>query len=198
MQLIPVLEIKQGRAVHSEHQSSGINQVSDEPIALLNQWSQQGVSAIHLVDVDAITQREPVNVDLISAIKLRFPHLQIQVSGGIDCMNSAYIYMDSGVDQLVISGKVLKRQRFLLDLCMTFSGQVIAEVDSRQGKVSDISIQPQETSLELLSKSLVDSGVNQLIVTDIPDTGHVSYNNLLNVNSQAGAVNIPVFANGGN
>ena len=53
MQLIPVLEIRHGKSVHTEKKNAFVDHVvSKDPLETVNYWYAQGIRRIHFVDVD--------------------------------------------------------------------------------------------------------------------------------------------------
>lgn len=198
MQLIPVLEIRHGQSIHTEPKNDLVMKVvNNDPYEIIKHWISSGINRIHIVDVDAIEQGEPVNVDLIASLKSKFPLLSLQVLGGINCVESAFIYVDAGVDHLVLSSRILKRGSRLLDICIEFQNKVIVEVDTRKGMVGFANGNVNGQTLKQLSDELLGYGVSQLVVTDIPKSGHVSYQNIQNVDFFSKTSSLPIYANGG-
>jgi len=197
MQLVPVLEIRHARCVHTEHKNAFVDHVvSEDPIETVGSWVNKGIKRIHFVDVDAIESGEPVNVDLLYDIKERYPDILIQVIGGIACVDSAFIWMDAGADFLVLNGKAIRRKDLLLDICVEFPEKVLVEIGSRQGAVGMGDGEPT-SQIILLAKQLAEDGVVGLLVTEVPSEGHVNSMNLLSVNQLSHGVELPIFANGG-
>ncbi|PHS14886.1 MAG: hypothetical protein COA86_14520 [Kangiella sp.] len=198
MQLIPVLEIRHGQGVHTEPKNAfTMKVVNDDPHEIIKYWIASGINRIHIVDVDAIEQGEPVNVDLIDSLKSQFPSLGLQVSGGINSVESAFIYIDAGVDHLVLSSRVLKRESLLVDICIEFENKVIMEVDTRNGMLGITSGSANEQTLQQFSDELSGYGVDQLVVTDIPKSGHVNYKNIQTVDIISSSSSLPIYVNGG-
>jgi len=197
MQLVPVLEIRHGKCVHTEAKNAYSDQVVKEDVMeVLEKWVGQGVKRVHLVDVDAIESGEPENVSLVRQIKAQFSQLEVQVLGGIKCIESAYIWIDGGADYLVLNGKAMRQRNLLDDACIEFPGKILVEIDSRQGKVGMGANEPN-SQLTNLAQQLEEDGVVGLVVTEVPENGHVSQANLLSINEITHQVEMPVFANGG-
>ena len=197
MQLVPVLEVRHGKCVHTEAKNSFVNKVVKEDVfEVIGRWVNQGIKRIHLVDVDAIESGEPENVDLVTSIKQQYPELLVQVLGGIKCIESAYIWVDGGADFLVLNGKAMRQRNLLDDVCVEFPGKVLVELDCRQGNVGMGSGEPT-SNLISLAQQLSDDGVIGLVVTEIPEDGHVTNSGLLSINEITHKVEMPVFANGG-
>lgn len=197
MLLVPVLEIRRGKSVHTKTKSDFTDEVVRENVFdVVEQWVTKGVSRIHIVDVDAVESGEPENMDLITQIKKRFPVLSIQVLGGIKSIESAYIWVDAGADYLVLNGKAVRQRNLLDDVCIEFPGKVLVELDSRQGNVGMGNGEPT-FKLSNIAKQLDEDGVVGLVVTEIPKQGHVNHNGLLSINELTQKLQMPIFANGG-
>lgn len=193
IQLVPVIEIRHGKCVHTEAKNKFVDQVVKEDVLdVVDGWVDKGVTRIHLVDVDAVESGEPENVDLISRIKAKHNQLKVQVIGGIKCIESAYIWIDGGADFLVLNGKALRQRNLLDDICVEFPGRVLMELDCREGLVGMGSGEP-DFKLSHLAQQLAEDGVAGLVVTDISADGK----NLTSLNQLSETAGIPIFANGG-
>ncbi|MDQ7050146.1 MAG: HisA/HisF-related TIM barrel protein [Enterobacterales bacterium] len=197
MLLIPVLEVRQSKSVHTEQMTASKDKiVTEDPIEIVGSWVDCGISRIHFVDVDAIQFGEPCNVNLLRQIKEKYPDLIIQVTGGIKSLGSAFVWMDAKADFLLLNGKAMRQKNLLEDIFVEFPDNILVEIDSRQGAVGMGSGEPC-FQFSKLAKQLEDEGVVGLVVTEIPATGHVNQSNLLRVSQLSESVTIPVFANGG-
>ncbi|MGX5172584.1 1-(5-phosphoribosyl)-5-[(5-phosphoribosylamino)methylideneamino]imidazole-4-carboxamide isomerase [Aliikangiella sp. IMCC44653] len=197
MQLVPVLEIRHGKGVHIEPKNRFVDEVVKENVIdIVARWSDKGVKRIHIVDVDAIESGEPENVTLVRKIKTQFPHIQVQVIGGIKCIESAYVWADAGADFLVVNSRVINQKDFLDDLCIEFPNRVMVEIDSNQKKLA-ASGQDAIEQLLALGKRLEDEGIVGLLITHIGDNGRRDKSSLGILGEFSRSLDIPVYANGG-
>lgn len=197
MQLVPVLEIRHGKCVYTQVKNAFASQVvSSDPMITVERWYQHEIERIHFVDVDAIESGEPENVNLLRRLKESFEDLQIQVIGGVKNLDAGYIWVDAGADYIVVNGKALRQKNLLIDLCLEFPGKILVEIDSRNGAVGMGAGEPT-FELNRIAEQLADDGVVGLVVTEIPEQGHVNTLNLLNVNNLSRQTELPVYANGG-
>lgn len=197
MQLVPVLEIRHAKSVHTEHKNAYVNHiVSEDPLETVGNWVDKGINRIHFVDVDAIETGEPCNVDLLSKIKQQHPEVVIQVIGGIKCVDSAFIWMDAGADFIVLNSKAARQKDLLADICVEFPNKVLVEIGSRQGAVSMGAGEPT-FDIKLLAKRLEEDGVAGLLITEVPLHGHVNSLSLLSVDKLSQSGELSIFANGG-
>ena len=62
MQIIPAIDIKEGRCVRLRQGDFNFETVfSDDPLFVAEQWIAQGAKRLHLVDLDGALHGEPVN-----------------------------------------------------------------------------------------------------------------------------------------
>jgi len=197
MQLIPVLEIRHGKSVHTERmKDSEAKVISLDPIETIDTWVEKGINRIHYVDVDAIETREPCNVDLLTKIKRRHPKLIVQTIGAIKSFDSASIWIEGGADYLVLTGKAIRQKNLLADISLEYPNKLLVELDSHNGNVGMGSGEPC-FKLNKLAEQLEEDGVSGLIVTEVPSTGHVNNDSLLAINEFSQQIELPIYANGG-
>ncbi|TQV72273.1 hypothetical protein FLL45_18820 [Aliikangiella marina] len=192
MQLVPVLEIRHGKGVHTRPKNNFVDEVvKEDAMQVVTGWYQEGVRRIHVVDVDAVESGEPENVDLIAKIKQTYPDLSLQVIGGIKCIESAYVWIDAGADFLVLNGKAIRQRNLLDDICVEFPNRVLVEIDCRRGQVG-----VNGQTLTHLAQQLEDDGVVGLVVTDVANHNGEVNAGLASISELSSAIEIPVFANG--
>ncbi|WP_444996684.1 HisA/HisF-related TIM barrel protein [Aliikangiella sp. IMCC44359] len=198
MQLVPVLDIRHGKSVHTKHKNNSVDEViKEDALEVVKRWVDDGISRMHIVDVDAIATGEPENVDLIAKIKVNYPDLKLQVIGGIKSVESAYVWIDAGVDYLVLNSKATKRRNLLDDICFEFPNRVLVEIDSCLGKQTNGAAYDSSNKLIHFAKQLEEDGVAGLVITDIGATRELVKNNFSLIEGVASSIEIPIYINGG-
>ncbi|MET1255198.1 HisA/HisF-related TIM barrel protein [Aliikangiella maris] len=191
MQLVPVLEIRHGKCVHTLPKKNSTEQIVKENLLeVVERLVDSGITRFHIVDVDAIASGEPENVDLIEKIKIRYPTIQLQLIGGINSVDAAFVWIDAGVDYLVLNSKSVKRKNLLDDICLSFPNKVLVELDCCQFK------QQGDAILELLQR-LDEDGVAGIVMTDIGATTQIVKQNIISICDLIRHVELPIFINGG-
>jgi len=195
MLLIPVMDLKSGQSVYTRHNDNGNSLVSEDPLEAAERWVNAGAKRIHIVDVDSYRAKQPVNSHIVAEIHRHYPQLEFQV-GGISREEDILIWQDAGAKYLVLNSKAISRSGFIFDMCVEFSGSIMVALDSHNGEVR---YKGHETHHDLiaLAKELEDEGVAGIVLTDIPEVGHVNSSNIKSSCCLADQVNIPVIANGG-
>jgi len=195
MLLIPVMELKSGHSVHTEGSGDDKVIVSEDPLETVTPWVEAGCKRIHIVDVDAVLSKHPVNTHRVAEIHKAFPDLEIQI-GGISREQDILVWLDAGAKYMVMNSRAINRPHFIVDMCIEYPGAIMVALDSHSGLVRFKGHQTEHNLVEL-AKEFEDEGVQGLILTDIPDEGHVNNCNITASCELANEVDIPVIANGG-
>ena len=195
MLLIPVMELKSGKSVHTEQNGENKEIISENPLQALAPWMEAGCTRLHIVDVDAVLSKQPVNTHIIRKIHDQYPDLEIQV-GGISREEDIMIWLDVGAKYLVLNSKAIKRPHFVIDMCVEYAGSIMVALDSHVGKVRFNGDSAEHQLIEL-AREFDDEGVQGIILTDIPNQGHVNHDNINVCCELANQVEIPIIANGG-
>ncbi len=195
MLLIPVMELKSGKSVHTQRNGEEKTIISEDPLQTLAPWMEAGCQRIHIVDVDAVISKQPVNTHIIRKIHDQYPDLEIQV-GGVSQEEDILIWLDAGVKYLVLNSKAIRRPHFVIDMCVEYAGSIMVALDSHNGSVRFKGENNQHGLVEL-AKEFDDEGVQGLILTNVPDKGHVNHDNITICCEVAREVEMPIIANGG-
>lgn len=197
MQLVPVVEIHHGKCVtHAVDSPKNGKLITQDILSVIDQWAEKGVDRIHLLDIDAIKVGEPQNISIVRKIKQQHPHIAIQVMGGINSVESAYIWRDGGADYFVLNSKAMRRRDLLDDICFDFPNAVLVEIDSLSGNVGMGSGEPT-LKLAAIAKQLEDDGVSGLVVTEVSRDLQTKGNSLLDIGELCKTVGIPIYVNVG-
>ncbi|RLA04071.1 MAG: 1-(5-phosphoribosyl)-5-((5-phosphoribosylamino)methylideneamino)imidazole-4-carboxamide isomerase [Gammaproteobacteria bacterium] len=195
MLLIPVMELKSGHSVYTQHKDDGDSLVTEDPMEAVEHWVKAGAKRIHIVDVDAIRAKQPVNAHKITEIHKRYPDLEFQI-GGISREEDVLVWLDAGAKYLVMNSQAICRPGFVAEMCVEYSGSIMVALDAHDGKVR-FRGHEENHDLLTLAKDFDDQGVQGILLTEIPDSGHVNACNILTSCELAANINIPVIANGG-
>ena len=199
MQIIPAIDLKDGKCVRLKQGMMEASTVfSDDPVDMANTWVKQGARRLHLVDLNGAFAGKPVNGEVVKAIANRFPHLPIQIGGGIRSFETIEHYLSAGVKFLIIGTKAVTEPEFVAQACRQFPGHIIVGLDAKDGFVAtdgwaEIS---SYKATELADRFKAD-GVSAIIYTDIARDGMMQGVNVEATATLAAATRIPVIASGG-
>ena len=102
MIIIPAVDIRQGLCVRlSQGRADAQTVYGDDPAAMAAKWEKMGARRIHVVDLDGAFEKSPKNADAIKAI-LDSVSVPIQVGGGIRNRETLEMWLDLGVDSVIV------------------------------------------------------------------------------------------------
>jgi phosphoribosylformimino-5-aminoimidazole carboxamide ribotide isomerase len=199
MLLIPAIDLKDGRCVRLRQGRMEDETVfGDDPVEVARRWVDAGARRLHMVDLNGAFAGKPVNAGVVKAVAEAFPDLPIQVGGGIRDEETVQVYLDAGVQFVIIGTKAVSAPHFINDLCVEFPGHIIVGLDARDGKVAiDGWSKLSHHSVIDMAQRFEQDGVEAIVFTDIGRDGMMSGVNVDSTVELARAITIPVIASGG-
>ena len=199
MLVIPAIDIKSGKCVRLKEGKMDQETIfSEDPLGMARQWFAKGAKILHVVDLDGAIQGKPINYEIILKIASEFQHKTIQVGGGIRNLESASLYLDSGISRVVMGTSAVKEPEILHKVSSVYPDGIVLALDVYDGKlktegwVEESSITP----LDLIN-SLSDIKISAIIYTDISKDGMMSGPNVKATLELARKTIVPVIASGG-
>ena len=198
MEVIPAIDLLEGRCVRLYQGDYAQSQVFDEnPIAVAQQWVDQGATRLHLVDLDGAKAGHPVNHETIAAI-VRAVNVPVQVGGGLRKRQSVVDLLKLGVQRVILGTVAVEEPPLVEQVCAEFPGQIIIGIDARDGKVATRGwLETSEIEAIALAQQMQQLGAAAIIYTDIHRDGTLQGPNREALRSLAEAIAIPVIASGG-
>lgn len=198
MDVIPAIDLLDNRCVRlyqGDYQQSEV--FSEDPLAVAQQWADQGATRIHLVDLDGAKSGRPTNYATIEAIAAQV-NVPVQVGGGIRSQATAANLLSRGIDRIILGTVAVENPALIAQLCQDHPGQVAVGIDARNGKVATRGwVETSGVDAVDLAQQMADYGVATLIYTDIHRDGTLQGPNKEALRAIAEAVSVPVIASGG-
>lgn len=170
---------------------------SDDPAAMAQKWAAAGAQLIHVVDLDGAFSKKPQNVATIRRI-LDSVEVPIQLGGGIRNEPTVRMYLEMGVQRVVIGTRAIKDPEFVARMCRRFPGRIVVAIDARNGRVAiDGWTQTTPATAVDVARRLEDCGVSTINFTDIQRDGMQTGPNIAAIRRFARSITIPVVAAGG-
>ncbi len=203
MDVIPAIDLLNGQCVRLYQGDYAQSQVFDEnPVAVAQQWAEQGATWLHLVDLDGAKAGHPVNQEAIAAIvslmNRRSVNVPVQVGGGLRDRQSVADLLALGVQRVILGTVAVEQPMLVQELCQEFPGQIVVGIDARNGKVATRGwLETSEVEAVSLAQQMANLGATAIIYTDIYRDGTMQGPNREALRELAEAIAIPVIASGG-
>jgi phosphoribosylformimino-5-aminoimidazole carboxamide ribotide isomerase len=198
MQIIPAIDIKDGRCVRLyQGDYDRMTVFGNDPVAVARRWVELGAERLHVVDLDGAKVGRPSNAQVVFAI-VRAAGIPVQLGGGLRDRPSVEAALSLGVDRVILGTAALAHPELLRELVTDYGERIAVGVDARHGWVAVHGW--QETSQIYASdfvQQMTDLGVKHIIYTDISRDGTLSGPNV-DALAELVALNGPsVIASGG-
>ncbi len=199
MLLIPAIDIKDGHCVRLvQGDLNKATVYSRDPVSQAAEWVAAGARRIHVVDLNGAVDGKPVNAKIIGRMASSLPHTEIQVGGGIRCIETVERYLNEGVNYVILGTRAVQDPGFVAKITARFPGTVIAGIDVRDQEVATEGwVGTQRTDVTRLAVALAQAGAAAVVYTDIERDGMLSGLNVEATTELAGNLSIPVIASGG-
>jgi phosphoribosylformimino-5-aminoimidazole carboxamide ribotide isomerase len=198
MQIIPAIDIKDGRCVRLFQGEMDKETIYfDRPIDAARHWAEEGATFIHVVDLNGAVEGRPVHTREVEAI-CKETGLSVELGGGLRSVEAVEAALNLGVARVVIGTAAYDDQLFLRTLCAERPGKIVVGIDARQGKVA-VKGWKETTSMDAveLAKRCAADGASRIIYTDISRDGTREGVNAEETQKLARSIGIPVIASGG-
>ncbi len=199
MLLIPAIDLKDGQCVRLRQGRMDETTVfSANPVDVAQRWVDAGARRLHLVDLNGAFEGKPVNGEVVRAVAAKFPHLPVQIGGGIRDAATVAAYLEAGVQFCIIGTKAVQEPQFVVELCKQFPGHIIVGIDAKNGMVAtDGWAEVSRVAAIDLAKQFEQAGVSAIVYTDIARDGMMTGVNVEETARLAESISIPVVASGG-
>ena len=197
MIVIPAIDLREGACVQLVGGSYEAEQVRlDNPLDVARNWAQAGFRRLHLVDLDAATERG-ANDDIIRDILAEqlFP---IQVGGGVRSNEVIERLISEGASWVVAGTRALEDREWLEEAARLFPHRIIVAVDVRghrvvtRGWVKTLAREVADVVEELNALDLAG-----IMVTAVHLEGQMRGTDLPLMEKVTESSQHPVFASGG-
>lgn len=180
MLIIPAIDIKNGKCVRLLQGDPEKETVySDSPFDMAKKFASLGAKRVHVVDLDGAFDGRPVNHEAIIKMAAELD-IEIEVGGGIRNFDHASMYIDAGVEKIII-GTIILEEGFR-DFAEKYFPYIIAGVDARDGLVATHGWKNKSeiNALDLI-KLLHKMNITEVIYTDISTDGMLGGPNYISI-----------------
>lgn len=168
----------------------------EDPYGVARDWSRQGFTRLHVVDLDAATGRGD-NAPLIRDI-LRDSAVPVQVGGGVREESRIERLLEDGATWVVVGTRAVEDEDWRREMAGHFPGQLIIAADVRERRVVTKGW-AETSSLDVIDfvEELSQLPLAGVLVTAVHKEGRMEGTDLPLMEDVANACAWPVFASGG-
>jgi phosphoribosyl isomerase A len=194
LELLPAVDITEGRAVQLAQGVAGSERVYGDPVAAAMRWQDAGAEWIHLVDLDAAFGRGS-NRELqarVGALDIR-----VEMSGGIRDDESLEAALATGCRRVNIGTAALERPEWCAQVIAEHGDRVAIGLDVRGRTLAARGWTQEGGDLYDVLARLDSEGCARYVVTDVNKDGMLQGPNLQLLRDVCAATPAPVVASGG-
>lgn len=196
MEILPAIDLKDGKAVRlTKGLMDSAKIYSDEPWQVAKRFEELGSRWVHLVDLNGAFAGEPKNLEQIKKIRENC-NLKLELGGGIRDEETIKMYLDLGIDRLILGSIAVKDPQFVRDMAAKYP--IVVGIDAIDGMVAvegwgEVS----DMKATDLAKEFAACGVEAIICTDVGRDGMMTGVNLEFTKAIQEACGVETIASGG-
>ena len=195
LELLPAVDITEGRAVQLAQGVAGSERVYGDPVAAALRWQDAGAEWLHLVDLDAAfgrgTNRE-LQAEIVGALDI-----QVEMSGGIRDEESLAAALATGCRRVNIGTAALEQPAWCAQVIAEHGDRVAIGLDVRGRTLAARGWTQEGGDLYETLARLDAEGCARYVVTDVNKDGMLQGPNLQLLREVCAATAAPVVASGG-
>jgi 1-(5-phosphoribosyl)-5-[(5-phosphoribosylamino)methylideneamino] imidazole-4-carboxamide isomerase/N-(5'phosphoribosyl)anthranilate isomerase len=195
LQILPAIDVKNGRAVRLFQGELAKESNYGLPVEVAKEFSAEGASWIHLVDLDAafgIGSNFELIQEVISSVDIK-----VELSGGIRDDDSLKRALSTGCERVNLGTAAIENPEWTAKVIGQYGEKIAVGLDVRGHTLATRGWTEQGGDLfEMISK-LDSAGCSRYIVTDVTKDGTLTGPNLELLREVCSATSAPVIASGG-
>lgn len=198
MLIFPAIDLYNGKAVRLyKGDYSKMTVYNDNPLAIAEDFKNQGATCLHIVDLEGAKTGETPNIETVKALAEK-SGLFTEIGGGIRSLEAAEKYISSGVDRIILGTAAVKDEEFLTEAVKKYGGKVAVGVDLKDGYVAIKGwTEKSDYDAYTFCDKMEKIGVKTLIITDISKDGAMQGTNLELYKELSQKYNMQITASGG-
>jgi len=199
MEIIPAIDIIDGKCVRLfQGDYEKVSHYPYTPVEIAARWKDMGAKWIHLVDLDGAKKGKPVNLETAELIKKKI-NIRLEYGGGIRTLKDVESLVGIGIDRLIISTKALEDFDFIREAGNLSGNKIIISLDfNSEGIILKKGwLQQSEYNVIDFGKRIFQSGIKEVIITDISKDGTLEGINRKIIKDFAESTGLSVYIAGG-
>lgn len=194
--LYPAIDIRSGRVVRLVQGDYDRETVyGDDPVEVATRFAHAGARWIHIVDLDAARNGDPVNRPVIARVTSTVSgRAEVQTGGGVRTLDDVRQLAELGIGRVVM-GSAAIADPDLVDAAANIL-DVAVGLDHRNGQVA-VHGWTQDAGLDVEQAVGLFPAARAFVVTDISRDGMLHGPDVIGLARLASLVSTPIIASGG-
>lgn len=197
MLAIPALDLRDGHCVQlvgGDYEKEEVR--LEDPVEVARRWAAAGFTRLHVVDLDAATDRGE-NADTVRDV-IRHAGVPVQVGGGVRDDGAITTWLGEGADRVIVGTRGVEDPVWLAEQAAQHPGRIVlaADVTGRQVMTRGWTSRTGRDILDLLAE-LEGVPLASLLVTAVHREGRMEGIDLPLMEDVTAAASWPVIASGG-
>jgi phosphoribosyl isomerase A len=195
LQLLPAVDITEGRAVQLAQGVAGSGKTYGDPVAAAMRWQDAGSEWLHLVDLDAAFGRgenRALQAEIVGALDI-----DVEMSGGIRDDESLEAALATGCRRVNIGTAALEQPEWCAKVIAEHGDRIAIGLDVRGRTLAARGWTRDGGDLYDVLARLDSEGCARYVVTDVNKDGMLAGPNLQLLRDVCAATDAPVIASGG-
>jgi phosphoribosylformimino-5-aminoimidazole carboxamide ribotide isomerase len=194
---IPAVDLRDGACVQLVGGSYKQERIRlENPVEVARSWERYGFNRLHVVDLDAATERGS-NIGVVRVL-LSEAGVPVQVGGGVRSGEAVEELLDAGATQVIVGTRAIEDAEWIAGLASRHPGEIIVACDVRERRVTTRGWS-RTMPVDILDvvEELNGLPLGGLLVTAVHREGQMQGTDLPLMEDVAEASSFPVFASGG-
>ena len=195
LELLPAVDITEGRAVQLAQGVAGSERVYGDPLAAARRWQDAGAEWLHLVDLDAAFGRgsnRELQAEIVGALDIK-----VEMSGGIRDDASLEAALATGCTRVNIGTAALESPEWCRKVIAENGDRIAIGLDVRGRTLAARGWTRDGGDLYETLARLDSEGCARYVVTDVNKDGMLAGPNLELLRDVCAATSAPIVASGG-
>jgi phosphoribosylformimino-5-aminoimidazole carboxamide ribotide isomerase len=194
--LYPSIDLRGGHVVRLRQGDYSVETVyGDDPVAVANDFCDQGAAWIHVVDLDAARTGEATNRRAVAAIAAAVAgRAAVQTGGGVRSVDDARALAEAGVARVVMGSAAVRSPAMVDEVASVLP--VAVGLDHRHGELA-VHGWTESTGMRVFDALGRFRSAAAFVITDIERDGLLAGPDVDGVAAAVAATDVPVIASGG-
>lgn len=198
MYIFPAIDLYDSKAVRlfkGDYEQMTV--YSENPPDLVRDFEKNGISHMHMVDLEGAKSGDNKNFKMIEKIR-ESSDIFIQLGGGIRTMDQAERYLDLGINRIILGTAAIEDEKLLERLLEKYEERIAVGVDVMEGMVKTHGWRKSSgVQLKDFCDRLRALNVRTIIATDISKDGAMRGTNIALYESLKELTEADLIASGG-